>query len=135
MADIIFVTLFAVLVFCAFWFGPTRTYYVLKYAFFKPIEWMSRAFIALTFINYYVWLGFGLLIFAFVLVDPQQNIRFWWMTALFVYVWLIAILAVRNFRDKDDRDFVRMLLARVEHKFCFGNSKLSIYPDDWPWFD
>ena len=135
MADFIFVTLFAILVFCAFWVGPTRVYCALKYAFFKPIEWLLRAFIALTFISYYVWFGFGLLILTFFMFDPQQNIRFWWMVVMFVYVWLIAILAVRNFQDKDDRDFVRMLLSQIEHKLCFGDSKISLYPDDWPWFD
>lgn len=135
MADIIFVTLFAVLVFCAFWFGPTRVYLVLKYAFFKPIEWLLRAFIALISVNHYVWLGLVALVLISMIFDLRQSLEFMLMLVMFIYVWLIAILAVRNFRDKDDRDFVRMLLARVEHKFCFGNSKISMYPDDWPWFD
>ena len=135
MTNVIIVTLFAVLVFCAFWFGPTRVYLVLKYAFFKPIEWLLRVLIALISVNHYVWLGLVALVLISMIFDLRQSLEFMLMLVMFIYVWLIVILAVRKFRDKDDRDFVRMLLARVEHKFCFGNSKISMYPDDWPWFD
>lgn len=137
--NVIIVTLGALFIACAYLFGPKKTvfktYYALKYVLFKPVEWFIRLLIAIVRINGYVWAGWVVSALLTVSVSPEQNVRlFFFMLTLFLS-WLVIMLVIRNFRDEDDRDDVRMLLAQLEHMLCFKNQKLSMYPHDWHWFD
>lgn len=139
MVNVIIVTLMALFFVCAFYFGPKKTafktYYALKYVMFKPVEWLARLLLALVQINFYIWVCWALLTLLAELIMPEQSVRFAIFLILLVYAWLILLLVIRNFRDEDDKDFVRMMLAQLEHKLCFRNQKLSMYPHDWHWFD
>ena len=139
MANVIIVTLIALFFLCAFYFGPKKTafktYYALKYVLFKPIEWLIRLIIALLQINVYVWCCLILAEFLAELIVPKQDFGQVMVLLIIIYVWLVLMLVIRNLRDEDDRDFVRMMLAQLEHKLCFHNRNLSMYPHDWHWFD
>lgn len=135
----IIVILGVMLVVCAFLFSPKKTmqkvYYALKYALFKPIEWLIRAVFALLQIKIYVWGSFCVLCMLMEMMLPEHKFKFVFFVLIMIYGWLILILFIRNFRDESDRDFVRMTLAQLEHKMCFKNQKLSMYPHDWHWFE
>lgn len=137
--NVIIVTLGALLFACAYLFGPKKTvfktYYILKYALFKPVEWLMRLIIALCGINSYVWMSWGVLMLLATIELPEQNSKFVVFMLLLLYGWLILSLVICNFCDEDDRDFIRMTLAQFEHKLCFKNKQLSMYPDDWHWID
>lgn len=135
MTNVIIVTLGALLFAYAYMSGLKKTYYALKYMLFKPIEWLMRTVIALFGINVFVWTGFFVLLCLFDLCRPEREIGTVWMFGMLVYAWVIVLLIYRNLKDEDDRDLVRMLLAQVEHRLCFNNRKLSMYPDDWHWYD
>ena len=135
MTNVIIVSVCALLFAYVYMFGLKKTYYILKYAFFKPIEWLMRILIALFGVSFYVWTGFFTLCCLFDVCKPEHGFRFAWMMSIFIYAWVIMLLLIRNFQDDDDRDLVRMLLAQIEHRLCFKNPKLSMYPNDWHWFD
>lgn len=138
-ANVIIVTLGALFFACAYLFGPKKTiltaYYALKYALFKPVEWLLRLFIAIIRIKGYIGAGWAVSVLLTMSVLPEQNVRLFFFLLTLFLSWLVVMQAIRNFRDEDDRDDVRMLLAQLEHKLCFKNQKLSMYPDDWHWLD
>lgn len=137
VTGIIIVTMGALLFVCAFWFGMYKTfskvYCALKYVFFKPIEWVIRLIVALVRINVYLLGSLGLLALGVIFILPDHVFGITAVFMLLILGWAVLVLLIRNFRDEDDRDFIRMLLARAEHKLCFKDKKLSLYPDDWYW--
>lgn len=128
--------LFLVAAFC---FGFQKTclsvYYVVKYAVFKTIEFFTRVVLAAFGINSYIWMSWTVLVLLTVCWGNHGTFGFVLLTLNGLFGWLVIMLIVRNFRDEFDRDMIRMILARLEHKLCFKNKKLSMYPDDWHWLD
>ena len=139
VANVIIVSLMAFLFICAYMFGPKKTiltaYYALKYALFKPVEWLLRLFIAMVRIDCRIWIVWVATVLFLISFLSNQDVRFALFILAMLLSQLILLLMIRNFGDEDDRDFVRMLLAQLEHGLCFRKRKLSMYPDDWHWLD
>lgn len=139
MANVIIVTLGALFFACAYLFGFKKTvfntYYALKYVLFKPLEWLARLILAMVQISVYVWASWALLLIVAEILMSEPEAFFVMFLLLMVYGWFVLLLIWRNFHDEDDKDCVRMMLAQLEHKLCFKNPKLSMYPNDWHWFE
>ncbi len=110
-------------------------YFVLKAAIFKFVEYLLRSFIAVIGISSRFWGIFCIMLLFIEVFVPLPRFKPIMLSFLMIYGILFMYKFIRNFCDKDDCDFVRMLLARQEHKMCFKNQKLSIYPHDWHWIE
>ena len=129
------VVLLAFFAFCGFKQTCRGVYFVLKAAVFKSLEYFLRSLVAVWNISIYFWTGFFLItLFIEVYVSSPVS-KLVWFGFIIIYGGLFVYKFVYNFRDEDDRDFVRMTLAQLEHKLCFNNKKLSLYPDDYHWED
>ena len=115
-----------------FFFG---LYYVLKAAVFKLMEYILRGFVAVIGIGSCFWGIFCVTLLFIEVFVPKPEFKLVMLYFLMIYGLLFIYKFGNNFRDEDDRDFVRMLLARLEHKLCFENPDLSIYPNDWHWLE
>ena len=110
-------------------------YYVLKAAVFKFVEYMLRSFLAIIGIGSCFWGIFCVVLLFIEVFVPLPEYKLVMLFFLMGYGILFMYKFGNNFRDDDDRDFVRMMLARLEHKLCFDNPDLSIYPQDWHWLE
>lgn len=110
-------------------------YYVLKAAVFKLIEYLLRALIAILRLGFNFWGAFCVILLFVEVFIPQPTFKFALLCHILIFGWLFIYNFIRNFYDEDDRDYVCMVLARVEHRLCFANPQLSVYPDDWHWLE
>ncbi|MBQ7633413.1 MAG: hypothetical protein IJS88_04800 [Alphaproteobacteria bacterium] len=110
-------------------------YFVLKAVIFKFVEYLLRSFIAVIGIGIRFCVIFCIMLLFIEVFVPLPRFKPIMLSFLTIYGVLFMYRFIRNFYDKDDRDFVRMLLAQPEHKLCFKNQKLSIYPYDWHWIE
>ena len=131
------VLLMLIAAFCCFGIKKTITviYCVLKGAVFKTIEFFLRLLIAFARVNSHLLLSFVIVILLSNLFMPERTLGFVLLVLDIIFGWLILMLTIRNYGDEDDRDLIRMHLARWEHKLCFNRKDLSIYPNDWHWLE
>lgn len=106
-------------------------YYLLKGAIIKPLEYASCLVLALFRISSYVWMSWGLLIVCANLFLPEKQFRVSVLILLAAFGWFIVVKTYYNLKDELLRDDVRAVFSRIEHKLCFNNQKLTLYPEEW----